>query len=270
MANRIDTQLERERSKHKFRLLMRNWAGILGNWTIPVVLWSFLLYFGLWNTDATTSQFTVTLIMVPPVLLAALILLKREMLSEYLRDWVGEKLMNRLVAMNQSINNQIGIILLGAAGLTIIGLSGLVSLAASVSVIAAVAMQLPNVKQWLAEEPDLDRPLTKAEIVAEEARYRADRGEVVAEAVVDPAPVVAPEPETSSAAVSLQNPQITEAVQRLQDARRELKAHQDTLPMSETPDEVKVRRKRTTELRKVVTKYEQELTDLGMDPKLVA
>ena len=137
MATNIDAQLERERSIHKIRLFFRQRMNIFGNWMIPAVLWAFLFYLAIWDSEAGVSQFATTMILVPPLILALLVLVKHQSLQENLSGWVGAKLLSRLESMNQSASKQIGVLLLVVIALTFIGLRPLVEVLAWVVLIVA-------------------------------------------------------------------------------------------------------------------------------------
>ncbi len=270
MASNINIQLERAQSIHRMRLVLRQLAATASNWMIPATLWAFVFYFDAWNTDEGTSQFTTTLILIPPLALAGLILVKRQWLQENLADWFGAKLMARLDAMNQSVSNQIGAVLLVAVALTFIGLPGLVTFMAWVMLIGFVAQLVPSVQKWLQENPDLRRPPTQDDLAREMAEFKADRGESLVEPFSAPTPspqAVAASPvsagDGSPAPTELPNPELVEAKRKLDEATNALyAAEQAPIPANESVEARKSRRGQIARLRRVMHKNLSDVQQL--------
>ncbi len=270
MASNINIQLERAQSIHRMRLVLRQLAATASNWMIPATLWAFVFYFDAWNTDEGTSQFTTTLILIPPLALAGLILVKRQWLQENLADWFGAKLMARLDAMNQSVSNQIGAVLLVAVALTFIGLPGLVTFMAWVMLIGFVAQLVPSVQKWLQENPDLRRPPTQDDLAREMAEFKADRGESLVEPVSAPAPsphAAAASPvstgDGSPAPTELPNPELVEARHKLAAATDAFSAAEKAVvPDDESAEDRKKRLGHIAKLRRAMNSCRDKVTQL--------
>jgi len=279
--DRIAAQQAQEVRDHQLRLSLRAWKDQLG---LPVVvaLCSLVLYVSFFSIHHVDVAARRLIFLVPVFAIGGLMLVSREWIDQNVGRHLTGPSMDVVKKINDSSMAVPAIVLLVCAGLYVLGLGFLVKLVTFFALIAFAAFRLPPVTDWLAQEPDLSHfkatgPVGKpdpksfssetesAEFtdVGSAGQDHKDDGSRIEEEDIPPANK---SKDLSPDAVVLKNPDLTEAEQRLAQARADVAAFEG-LSVPKGAEERRDHNRTLGRKKAKVTRLTKKVLELGGDPE---